>query len=115
MSMMPWRKVATQVIEPDLSAPLYKAYDKFNDEGIQTQFTIARPEAHGVKARDLTIDHVGPETREERIKRLEASGTLDPKCRACDEFYMHPTLNPFAPRHNSKDGHYPHCTCDACF
>ena len=57
--------------------------------------------------------------RQERIKRMERMGLLDPDCSGCREFYKHPTVSPFAPNHNASEGcesgKRPHCTCDACF
>lgn len=59
------------------------------------------------------------ETREEKIARLEAMGSIDPNCPSCREFYEHPTLSPFAPSHKAnphcRSGGRNHCTCDGCF
>ena len=60
------------------------------------------------------------ETRAERIERLEKLGHIDPDCALCQrEFYPHPSLSPFAPRHKASErcesGQHPHCTCDTCF
>lgn len=67
----------------------------------------------------LAAHEMIPETREEKIARLEASGELDPECLGCKEFYAHPDVSPFAPRHKAKtgceSGGEPHCTCDSCF
>lgn len=60
-----------------------------------------------------------PETKEQKIARLEAAGMIDPNCRGCREWYEHPTASPFAPSHqassNCESGQRPHCTCDTCF
>jgi len=61
------------------------------------------------------------ETRDEQIKRLEASGDLDPECPGCRERYENPGLpiDVFAPHHKAstrcRSGGYDHCTCDTCF
>lgn len=54
-----------------------------------------------------------------KIQRLVDSGYIVPGCKGCQEFFEHPTVDPFAPRHKASDscesGKYPHCTCDTCF
>jgi hypothetical protein len=62
-----------------------------------------------------------PETREQAIARLEASGDLDPTCNGCRERYESKGMpyDVFAPRHKASDrcqsGKRSHCTCDTCF
>lgn len=63
------------------------------------------------------------ETRAEAIRRMEASGDLDPKCRFCrEEIYARTDRMPydvFCPPHKAQDhcesGKHAHCTCDSCF
>lgn len=59
------------------------------------------------------------DNKEQRLARLEALGSIVPGCPGCQEFYDHPTGDPFAPRHkpsdNCESGKHPHCTCDICF
>jgi hypothetical protein len=64
-----------------------------------------------------------PETRDEAIARLEASGDLDPSCAFCQrEIYSQTKAMPqdvFCPRHKAsslcESGKRAHCTCDTCF
>lgn len=60
-----------------------------------------------------------PETRVERLARLEAMGLIDPTCAGCREWYEHPNADPFAPHHKASNlcesGKRPHCTCEVCF
>ena len=62
-----------------------------------------------------------PETREQVIARLEASGDLDPECAFCQRIYAYPGMpyDVFAPSHKAsprcESGRYPHCSCDRCF
>jgi hypothetical protein len=64
-----------------------------------------------------------PESKEDRITRLEQLGYLDPACLKCQRDW-YPALRdtgemPFAPSHKPsprcESGKRPHCTCDACF
>ncbi len=61
-----------------------------------------------------------PETREQKIARLEALGMLDSACPGCRERYeaKDPT-SVFAPNHKASDrcrsGKRPHCSCDTCW
>jgi hypothetical protein len=61
----------------------------------------------------------------DRIEVLEKTGSLDPNCKSCQE-YFYPIArvgeniwNVFAPRHKAssrcQSGKRPHCTCDICF
>lgn len=90
---------------------LRRCHDRFDKDGMQTTFTVGN-----VWSDSPTFF---PETREERIARLEARGSLDPNCPGCREFYEHPTLSPFAPSHNPLStcgsGKRPHCTCPRCW
>lgn len=61
------------------------------------------------------------ETREEKIKRLEEMGYLDPNCPGCKPSYDESCKDPpaFGPSHKAmkrcRSGGYNHCTCDTCF
>lgn len=82
-----------------------KSVERFADDGKQTVFAIS--------------PYGASETREQRIARWEAMGSIAPGCPSCREFYDHPTLDAFAPRHRAsrycRSGGRPHCTCDLCF
>lgn len=61
------------------------------------------------------------ETREEMVKRWEASGWLKQDCARCKKFYASPgkPTDVHGPSHRASDrcesGKRPHCTCDTCF
>jgi hypothetical protein len=60
------------------------------------------------------------DTKEAQIAHMEAIGSIQPGCRACQEFYNSPKpVNVFAPRHTAssrcRSGKNSHCTCDTCF
>lgn len=64
------------------------------------------------------------ETREEQIRRLEASGDLDPKCATCRaEVYDHPRklrpsevhMPPHRASRRCESGKRAHCTCGTCW
>jgi hypothetical protein len=79
--------------------------NEFAADGTQTRFAIS--------------PFGSSETRAERIERLEKMGVIEPGCAGCREFYAHPTLSPFAPRHRPgtycQSGRRPHCTCPTCW
>lgn len=60
-----------------------------------------------------------PETKEQKIARLEAAGIIVQDCSGCRYWYEHPTASPMAPSHNAssrcRSGQRNHCTCDTCF
>jgi hypothetical protein len=94
-------KAQTGKLKPLIDSSL----NEYDESGVQVRFAIA--------------PFGSSETRAERIKRWEEMGSLDPNCAACQEFYNHPTLSPFAPSHRPssrcRSGGRAHCTCDACF
>lgn len=59
--------------------------------------------------------------KQEQIKRMEATGAIDPDCDYCrHEFYARDNpVHVFAPRHTAssrcESGRRSHCTCDTCF
>jgi hypothetical protein len=62
-------------------------------------FSLERFDAAGVQQVFAISPFGASETRAERIVRLETAGLLVPDCEGCREFYEHPKLDPFAPRH----------------
>lgn len=59
------------------------------------------------------------ETKEQKLARLEAAGTIVRDCPGCRYWYEHPQADPFAPGHKAsprcESGQHDHCTCDTCF
>jgi len=58
-----------------------------------------------------------PETKEERIARLERDGHIVRGCVGCAMFFINPDA--MGPRHNASEdcesGKRNHCSCDRCF
>lgn len=112
-----WALVECQMLDSSIMVTLIIIGDAYTLKDVPT---------HPISPRGLASDMstvVGflpfDAWRQEKIRRLEASGDLVSDCMGCSEFYAHPFIHPFAPAHRAsagcRSGRRNHCTCDTCF